>query len=65
MIDGTIFKKWFLESFIPVEIFLFEEKLPPKALLVLDNSSTQPDVDELIVNIKTFFFCQSEIQPLD
>ncbi|XP_045464221.1 jerky protein homolog-like [Harmonia axyridis] len=46
--DRVIFKKWFFEKFIPqVGDYLQENNLPPKAVLLLDNAPSHPDVEQL------------------
>lgn len=46
--DRVIFKKWFFEKFIPqVKIYLQENNLPPKAVLLLDNAPAHPDAEQL------------------
>ncbi|XP_023231971.1 jerky protein homolog-like [Centruroides sculpturatus] len=44
----AIFKEWFHEVFVPsVEQFLKSKNLPRKAILILDNASLHPDIEEL------------------
>lgn len=44
----VIFKEWFHEEFVPsVERFLKSKNLPRKAILILDNASSHPDIEEL------------------
>lgn len=46
--DRVIFKKWFFDKFIPqVKTYLQENNLPPKAVLLLDNAPSHPDVEQL------------------
>lgn len=46
--DAALFKNWFFEQFVPkTEKFLKKNRLPRKALLLLDNAPSHPDVNEL------------------
>lgn len=46
--DRVIFKQWFFQKFIPqVRAYLQENNLPPKAVLLLDNAPSHPDVEQL------------------
>lgn len=68
--DRGIFKQWFFEEFVPItEEFLKSQKLPRKAILLLDNAPSHPDTSELCSGeIKAIFFppnVTSLIQPLD
>jgi len=46
--NSAIFKTWFFNEFVPsVEKYLASNNLPRKAILLLDNASTHPIVDEL------------------
>lgn len=68
--DGYTFQQWFSQQFVPsVEKFLKQKGLPRKALLVLDNASTHPDVEHLQNGeIKALFLppnVTSLCQPMD
>ena len=46
--DSSIFKKWFFEKFIPkCRVGLRELGVPQRALLLLDNAPSHPDVEML------------------
>ncbi len=46
--DSSIFKTWFHEKFVPKCRKALEEKgLPKKAILLLDNAPSHPDVESL------------------
>lgn len=46
--SSEIFKDWFFQEFVPsTEKFLRDNKLPRKALLLLDNAPSHPDDSEL------------------
>lgn len=55
--DAEIFKDWFFTDFVPhVEMFLKENNLPRKALLVMDNCPAHPNTEEMVSgDIKTMF----------
>lgn len=66
----AIFKEWFFQQFVPeVEKFLKKKNLPRKALLILDNATTHPDVQYLQdKDIKAMFLplnVTSLCQPMD
>lgn len=68
--DCTIFKDWFFKEFVPVvEATLKKKNLPRKAILLIDNAPSHPDITELSSgDIKAYFFppnVTSLIQPLD
>lgn len=68
--DGTIFKEWFYDQFVPsVEKHMKQKNLPRKAILILDNASSHPDTNELRDgDIKTMFLppnVTSLCQPMD
>lgn len=67
-----IFIKWFHEVFVPnVKNDLQSKNLPPKAILLLDNAPTHPEVSQLTSadgNISCHFLpanTTSLIQPMD
>lgn len=54
----TLFNEWFHNSFVPsVKKFLKKQKLPPRALLILDNCPGHPDADELKDGETVHYFC--------
>lgn len=64
------FKRWFFDEFVPkVEQHLEKKKLPRKALLLIDNAPSHPDVEEICSgDIKALFLppnVTSLIQPMD
>lgn len=68
--DCALFKSWFYDEFVPtVEKHLKAEKLPVRALLLLDNAPSHPSQEELVKReIKTAFLppnITSLIQPMD
>lgn len=68
--DSEIFRDWFLNEFVPsVERFLTSLGLPRKAVLIIDNAPTHPNVEELRSgDIKTVFLppnVTSLCQPMD
>lgn len=68
--DAGLFKTWFHEEFVPeTEKFLAEKGLARKAVLLLDNAPSHPDVTALVNgDIKALFLppnVTSLIQPLD
>lgn len=68
--DKTIFKKWFLEEFVPeTKKYLKKQNLPLKAILTLDNAGCHPGEEELTCDgIRALFFppnVTSLIQPMD
>jgi hypothetical protein len=68
--DGQIFSEWIYNEFVPLtEGFLNKNKLPRKAVLLLDNAPSHPDAQELCSgDIKAIFLppnVTSLIQPLE
>lgn len=68
--DGSLFKDWFHQRFVPsVDKYLEEKKLPRKAILIMDNASSHPDVEYLCDgDIKAYFLppnVTSLCQPMD
>uniref|UniRef100_A0A1B6M632 HTH CENPB-type domain-containing protein n=1 Tax=Graphocephala atropunctata TaxID=36148 RepID=A0A1B6M632_9HEMI len=68
--NSLIFKEWFFKQFVPaVEKFCHANKLPRKAILLLDNAPTHPSADELKSDeIKCVFLppnVTSLCQPMD
>ena len=70
--DSEIFKKWFFEKFVPkCRLGLKELDLPQKAILVLDNAPSHPDIATLTSDdgqITCLFLppnTTSLIQPMD
>lgn len=46
--NGTLFKEWFIDSFVlGVKKYLKSKNLPPRAILLLDNSPSHPSESEL------------------
>lgn len=68
--NGMLFKEWFTNQFVPcVTKFNLENDLPNRALLLLDNAPSHPDVSELTVGeIKAHFMppnVTAILQPMD
>ncbi|MFS1564416.1 MAG: hypothetical protein ACL7AX_13685 [Candidatus Arsenophonus phytopathogenicus] len=67
--DSYLFKEWFVNEFVPkVKSYLKSNKLPIKAVLILDNAPTHPQELECDINIKLHFLppnVTSLIQPMD
>lgn len=66
----SIFKNWFFHQFVPeVEKFLKSKNLPRKAILILDNATTHPDVQYLQDKDITAMFLPPNVtslcQPMD
>lgn len=67
--DAYLFKEWFITEFVPkVKNYLKSQKLPIKAILVLDNAPTHPGELDCEEDIKLVFLppnVTSLIQPMD
>lgn len=68
--DGVLFKEWFTKQFVPaVTDFNSKNNLPNRALLLLDNAPSHPDVSQLTVGeIKVHFMppnVTAILQPMD
>lgn len=61
----TLFNEWFHNSFVPsVKTFLKKQKLPPRALLILDNCPGHPEADELKDGEICALFLPPNVTPL-
>ncbi|XP_054259801.1 jerky protein homolog-like [Macrosteles quadrilineatus] len=63
--DGKLFKEWFHDQFVPsVKRFSQENDIPPRAILLLDNAPSHPDVDELTCGEIKAAFLPPNVTPL-
>lgn len=68
--NAAIFEKWFKEEFVPkVTVFLKDEKLPVKAILLLNNAPCHPSAETFAVgDIKVLYLPPNTtaiLQPCD
>lgn len=63
--DAKIFTEWFHMKFVPeVEIFLQENNLPRKAILLMDNCPAHPDVENMVSGEIKALFLPPNVTPL-